>query len=93
MCDGERYSLRFQVIVLAAGTNTFLTGRRTCVGTLVKAKVNILELVHTCVGKQQCGVVTGTTGLEATIVCPLDSMNFRNVDRISDAVNIYIFSK
>ena len=34
-----------------------------------------------------------TTGLEATIVCPLDSMNFRNVDRISDAVNIYIFSK
>ena len=57
MASGIAYV--FQVIVLAAGTNTFLTGRRTCVGTLVKAKVNILELVHTCVGKQQCGVVTG----------------------------------
>ena len=57
MASGIAYV--FQVIVLAAGTNTFLTGRRTGVGTLVKAKVNILELVHTCVGKQQCRVVTG----------------------------------
>jgi orotidine-5'-phosphate decarboxylase len=43
----------FQVIVLAAGTHTFLGGRGTRVAALVEAEKHVLELVHPGVGEQQ----------------------------------------
>ncbi len=49
----------FQVIMFSACANTLLTGRRTFVGTLVKSKENILELVHTGIREEQSRIISG----------------------------------
>ncbi|HZV60744.1 MAG TPA: hypothetical protein VFF42_10395, partial [Candidatus Eremiobacteraceae bacterium] len=43
----------FEVVVFAAGADTFLRGARAGVVAFFQAKKNILELVHAGVGKQQ----------------------------------------
>ncbi len=47
----------FEVVVLAAGADAFLRRRCACVVALFEAKENVLELVHSGVGEEQCGVV------------------------------------
>jgi hypothetical protein len=46
-----------EVVVLAAGADALLRGRRAQVGPLVEAEEDVLELVHAGVGEQQCRVV------------------------------------
>ena len=48
-----------EVIVLAAGADALLRRCGALIGAMIESEVDVLELVHTCVGKQQCGVVTG----------------------------------
>ena len=41
-----------QVVMLTASANALLTGGSTGIGTLIKAKEHVLELVHPSVGKE-----------------------------------------
>ena len=47
----------FQIVVLATGAHAALAAGRAHVGTGVDAEEGVLELVHTGIGKEQCGVV------------------------------------
>ena len=49
----------FQVIVLAAGAHTALATSRPVIGAWLRTQESILELIHTSIGEQQGGVVTG----------------------------------
>ena len=48
-----------QIVVLAAGANALLGGRRARVIALFLAQEHVLELVHPGVGEQQRGIVAG----------------------------------
>ena len=73
----------FEVVVLAAGADAFLRSGGAGVVALLGAKKEILELVHARVGKQQRGIVGGTSEEECTRRCPFDSKKRRNSSRIS----------
>ena len=49
----------FHVVAFAAGAHAFLGGAGAKVVALLAAKKNILELVHSRVGKQQRRIVSG----------------------------------
>ena len=49
----------FQIVVLAAGADALLAGGGPAVVSLFRAKKDVLELVHACVGKEQGGIVGG----------------------------------
>ena len=46
-----------EVIVLAARANALLRGRRTLVGARLLAGEDVFELVHSCIGEQECRIV------------------------------------
>src|ERR1043166_590526 len=48
-----------EIVVLAAGTKTFLRRRRPLVIALLEAQKNVLELIHTCIDEQQRRVIRG----------------------------------
>ena len=52
---GAAYVLK--IVVLTAYPHAFLAGSRTFIGTVFVAQKDILELVHSCVGKKQCRIV------------------------------------
>ena len=54
-------------------------------GRLSKPRNTSLNWFMPALVNNSVGSSPGTTGLEATMVCPLDSKNFRNVERISEA--------
>ncbi len=52
-----RVSNIFQVVMLATSTYTTLGRCGPGIGALFLAEKHILELHHTCIGKQQCGII------------------------------------
>ena len=58
-----------EVVVFAAGADTFLRGGGASVVALFQAQENVLELVHSGVGEEQCGIAMGNerTAAHATV--------------------------
>ncbi len=50
-------SYLLQVVVFSRNAQTFLGVGNACIGSLFVPQKNILELIHSGIGKHECGIV------------------------------------
>ena len=78
-----------QVIMLAAGPDTFLRRRGANVIPFLSSQEDILKLIHTCIGKKQCWVIgrNKRRAFDDTMPALLEVLQKELSDLVSSQVN------